>query len=52
MAKKSVSKTRREMVKKAAYVVPAVLTLTAAPRFAQAGSRRPDRRQPNPRDRE
>ena len=30
--------TKREFVKKAAYVVPAVLTLAAAPSFASAGS--------------
>jgi hypothetical protein len=38
MAKKGTSKGRREMVKKAAYVVPAVLTLAASPGVAQAGS--------------
>jgi hypothetical protein len=30
--------TKRQFVKKAAYVVPAVLTLAAAPSFASAGS--------------
>jgi hypothetical protein len=30
--------TRREILKKAAYVAPAVLTLTASPAFAQRGS--------------
>lgn len=30
--------TKREFLKKAAYVVPAVLTLAAAPSFASAGS--------------
>jgi hypothetical protein len=30
--------TRREVIKKAAYVVPAILTLTASPAFAQRGS--------------
>jgi hypothetical protein len=30
--------TKREFVKKASYVVPAVLTLAAAPSFASAGS--------------
>jgi len=53
--KKSISQSRREVVKKAAYVVPAVLTLAAAPRFAQAGSTRSKgtepRRRPSPIDR-
>lgn len=30
--------TRREIIRKAAYAVPAILTLTAAPAFAQSGS--------------
>jgi hypothetical protein len=30
--------TRREVIKKAAYVVPAMLTLTASPAFARGGS--------------
>ena len=30
--------TKREFLKKATYVVPAVLTLAAAPSFASAGS--------------
>jgi hypothetical protein len=30
--------TRREVMKKAAYVVPAVVTLKIAPAFAQRGS--------------
>jgi hypothetical protein len=30
--------TRREFVKKAAYVVPAILTLQAAPAYAKGGS--------------
>ena len=29
---------RREFVKKATYVAPAILTLAAAPQFAKAGS--------------
>ena len=41
MATKRTSRTRREVVQKTAYVVPAVLTLAAAPRLAQAGSQRP-----------
>jgi len=32
------SDTRREFVKKAAYVAPAILTLAAAPAFAKSGS--------------
>ena len=32
------NKSRREFVKKAAYVPPAVLTLAAAPAFAKTGS--------------
>jgi hypothetical protein len=30
--------TRREIVKKAVYVAPAILSLTASPAFAQRGS--------------
>ena len=30
--------TRREFIEKAAYMAPVVLTLAAAPSFAQAGS--------------
>jgi hypothetical protein len=36
--------TKREFVKKAAYAVPAVLTLAAAPSFASAGSNSNGRR--------
>jgi hypothetical protein len=32
------SDARREFVKRAAYVAPAILTLAAAPAFAKAGS--------------
>jgi len=32
------NKSRREFVKKAAYVPPAILTLAAAPAFAKTGS--------------
>lgn len=32
--------SRREFVKKAAYVVPAILTLQAAPAYAKEGSRK------------
>jgi hypothetical protein len=33
--------SRREFVKKAAYVAPLVLTLKAAPAFAKQGSKKP-----------
>jgi hypothetical protein len=33
--------SRRNFVKKAAYVAPAILSLTAAPAFAKEGSRKP-----------
>ncbi|WP_157271861.1 hypothetical protein [Azohydromonas aeria] len=33
--------SRREFVKRGAYVAPAVLTLAAAPEFAKAGSVKP-----------
>lgn len=33
-------KTRREFVKKVAYIAPAVVTLSAMPSFASAGSAR------------
>jgi len=34
--------TRREFVKKAAYIAPAIITLTAAPSYARAGSAKQD----------
>ncbi len=34
----SVSQTRREITKKASYVIPAVLTLAVTPSFASAAS--------------
>jgi len=34
--------SRREFVKKAAYIAPAIITLTAAPSFARAGSGKQD----------
>jgi len=37
------SNTRREFVKKAAYVAPAILTMVAAPAFAKSGSEKPDK---------
>jgi hypothetical protein len=36
--KRSHDTTKREFLQKATYVVPAVLTLAAAPSFASAGS--------------
>jgi hypothetical protein len=46
--------SRREFVKKAAYVTPAVLTLAVAPSYAKAGSDKPkpprgDPKAPKPR---
>jgi hypothetical protein len=40
--------TRREFVKKAAYIAPAILTLKAAPAFAKAGSVKPPTPKPKP----
>ena len=37
------TETRREFVKKAAYVAPAILTLKAAPSYAKSGSEKPDK---------
>ena len=34
--------SRREFVKRAAYVAPVVLTLPASPAFAKSGSEKPD----------
>ncbi len=36
--KKVTQESRREFVKKMAYIAPAVVTLTALPSFASAGS--------------
>ena len=43
MAKKLTveEESRRNFVKKAAYVAPAILSLQAAPAFAKEGSRKP-----------
>ena len=38
MEEKKVTETRRDFLKKGAYVAPAVLTLTAVPAFANSGS--------------
>jgi hypothetical protein len=40
--------SRRDFVKRAAYVAPAVLTLTAVSATAKAGSAPPRRRPPGP----
>lgn len=37
-----VGKSRRDFVKHSLYVAPAIVTLTAAPSFAKAGSGKPD----------
>ena len=34
----NISDTRREFVKRAAYIAPAILTLAAAPSYAKSGS--------------
>jgi hypothetical protein len=41
-------KQKRDFLKKAAYVAPAILTLTAIPSFASAGSGSPGDRNPKP----
>lgn len=38
MAKDKIQTSRREFVKRAAYVPPAILTLAVAPSYAKAGS--------------
>jgi hypothetical protein len=38
---KPLSSSRRDFVKRGAYVAPAILTLAAAPEFAKAGSVKP-----------
>jgi hypothetical protein len=38
MAKEKKQMSRREFIKKAAYIPPVVLTLAAAPAFIKAGS--------------
>lgn len=45
------SSSRREFVKKAAYVAPVILTLQAAPSYAKAGSQngKPSKPEPRPR---
>lgn len=40
--------TKREFLQKSAYVVPAVLTLAAAPSFASAGSGRKPKKKHKP----
>ena len=38
--------SRRKFIKKAAYVTPAVLTLSVLPAYAKAGSQKPAREKP------
>ena len=40
--------SRREFVKKAAYIAPAIITLQAAPSYARAGSEKEKHRSPKP----
>jgi hypothetical protein len=42
----STTQSRREMLRKAVYVAPAILTLAASPAFAQRGSYAPVRSHP------
>jgi hypothetical protein len=37
--------SRRDFIKRAAYVAPAILTLAVAPSYAKAGSTKEERRQ-------
>ena len=37
---------RRKFIKKAAYITPAILTLTVAPAYAKAGSEKPPKNKP------
>lgn len=37
------SETRREFVKRAAYITPAILTLAVAPAYAKSGSDKEDK---------
>jgi hypothetical protein len=43
----STTQTRREMLQKAVYVVPTILTFAASPAFAQRGSYAPVRSHPS-----
>jgi hypothetical protein len=45
LTKKKVEASRRQFVKRAAYVAPAILTLAVAPSYAKAGSEKGDRRE-------
>jgi len=45
LTKEKVEASRREFVKRAAYVAPAILTLAVAPSYAKAGSEKEDRRE-------
>lgn len=38
--------TRRDFIKRAGYMAPAILTLPAAPAYAKSGSQKPDSGKP------
>jgi hypothetical protein len=42
--------TRREIIKKAVYVAPVILTLTASPAFAANGSGKPKDKEDKPKE--
>ena len=42
-SKQRQSASRREFVKRAAYIAPAILTLQAAPSYAKKGSEKPEK---------
>jgi hypothetical protein len=42
MTKKKVQASRRQFMRKAAYVPPAILTLAVAPSYAKTGSEKPE----------
>jgi len=42
--------TRRDFVKKAVYIAPAIVTLKAAPSFAKTGSMKPPKPPKDPKD--
>jgi hypothetical protein len=48
MTEKKVQASRREFVKRAAYVPPAILTLAVAPSYAKAGSEKEEPRTEEP----
>lgn len=42
--------TRRDFLKKAGYAAPTIMTLTAMPSYAGAGSNRPDKKKKKKKD--